>query len=140
MATNSGELPTVREERRDVARLFRALCKQPPTRFPMRGQCKTAPIEKGVYVIRDPGGRVVHVGSTPRAPRGLCQRLGNHLAGISSFAVKYLAPRRLRLRDGYTFQYLVEKDGRKRTLLEAYATARLCPAHLGTGGKAADRS
>jgi hypothetical protein len=37
------------------------------------------------------------------------------------------------LRNGYKYQYLVVQNARLRALLEAYATAHLCPIHLGLG-------
>jgi len=118
-------------ERRAVIALFRQLCRQTTVPFPQPYHRLKAPCARGVYVIRDPGGRVVHVGRTPRAKNGLRQRLKAHLAGQSSFVRNYLAKDGSRLRSGYTFQYLEVEDARKRALLEAFATAWLCPDHLG---------
>ena len=111
--------------------LFRQLCRQTAVPFPQPRQRLEAPCARGVYLIRDPGGRVVHVGRTPRAKNGLRQRLKDHLAGRSSFVHDHLAQDGSRLRSGYMFQYLEVEDARKRALLEAFATAWLCPDHLG---------
>lgn len=118
-------------ERYIVIRLFKQLGRRPALPFPKSRQRLSAPYTRGVYAIRDPKGRVVHVGRTPRAKNGLHQRLGDHLAGRSSFAYFHLEGDGARLRDGYTFQYLEVEDSRKRALLEAYASAWLCPDHLG---------
>jgi len=86
-----------------------------------------------VYVIYNPKGTVLHVGRTPRAKKGLRQRLNNHLLGQSSFAHKYLKGRGNLLRKGYKFKYLVIKNPRERALVEAFSVGKLCPAHLGLG-------
>jgi hypothetical protein len=119
------------KERREVIVLFRQLRRQPAIPFPQPRQRLKAPYARGVYLICDPGGRVVHVGRTPRAKNGLHQRLSDHLAGRSSFVHDHLQQDGSRLRAGYTFQYLEVEDTRKRALLEAFATAWLCPDHLG---------
>lgn len=88
-----------------------------------------------MYVIRDPGRQVVHVGRTPRAKGGLHQRLYDHLAGRSSFVADYLKGKEWKLRGGFTFQYLEVPDHRQRVLLEYHATVVHCPKHLGDGSK-----
>ena len=123
-------------ERRIVIQLFRQLCRQPVIPFPAPRGRLDAPYALGVYLIRDPSKHVVHVGRTPRAKNGLHQRLGDHLAGRSSFVYDHLGGDGSRLRAGYSFQCLAVEDGRKRALLEAFATAWLCPDHLGLGGAA----
>jgi hypothetical protein len=90
-----------------------------------------APYTRGVYLIRDPADRVVHVGRTPRGKNGLHQRLSDHLAGRSSFVYYHLGQDGSRLRNGYTFQFIEVEDARTRALLEAFATGWLCPDHLG---------
>ena len=120
-------------ERHEITRLFRQLCRAPNRPFPKARAKLEAPDTHGVYVIRDPAKRVVHVGRTPRGYKGLNQRLYNHLYGSSSFTYKYLKGDGSELRAGYTFQCLEVRDARKRALLEAYATGWLCPMHLGLG-------
>jgi hypothetical protein len=119
------------EERRTIIHLFKELRKQPAIPFPKPRQRLLAPKARGVYIIRDPEGRVVHVGRTTRAQNGLHQRLSDHLRGRSSFVYYHLSQDASRLRDGYTFQCLEVEDSRKRALLEAFASAWLCPDHLG---------
>ena len=112
--------------------LYKKLINEEKHIFPKTGGLK-APIERGVYVIFDPKGTVLHVGKTSRAKQGLRQRLNNHLRGQSSFTKKYLKGRGAKLRAGYAFKSVIVDDARLRTLLEAYALAYLCPKHLGTG-------
>jgi hypothetical protein len=75
----------------------------------------------------------MHVGSSVRGKSSIKQRLGNHLAGKSSFARCCLQGNPRALRNGYTYQYIVVPNDRTRSLLEHAAVARLCPAHLGAG-------
>jgi hypothetical protein len=131
MASESVLLET--PERRKIVRLFRQLCDQPVYPFPKSRQTLSAPCSHGVYVIRDPGGHIVHVGRTLRRKDGLQQRLRDHLCGSSTFVKYHLAGRSSQLRAGYTFQCLEVVDARARALLEAFATAWLCPIHLGLG-------
>jgi excinuclease UvrABC nuclease subunit len=104
-------------------------------RFPAVGYTESigVPSAQGVYVICDPKNVVVHVGRTTRGKRGLSQRLNNHLRGQSSFVRHYddLRGRGRRLRDSYKFRYIVIENNRRRALLEAFATGKLCPKHLG---------
>ena len=118
------------DERRLIIGLYRRLRQQPLVPFPKSRQRLLAPYTQGVYVIRCPESRVVHVGRTTRGYYGLHQRLGNHLQGKSSFVYYHLAQDPARLRDGYTFQYLEVEEPRQRALLEAFASAWLCPDHL----------
>ncbi len=120
-------------ERKRIERLFAQLQKQPTCRFPKAGDELVAPAEHGVYVIRDRRNKVVHVGRTVRGRKGISQRLYNHLRGQSSFVNAHLDGHGERLRTGYTFQFLKVADDRERALLEYFATARLCPVHLGLG-------
>jgi hypothetical protein len=121
--------------RERIEALFRQLTDQERNRFPqLRGRLD-APDEQGVYVISDPEGDILHVGRTHRGQRGLRQRLDNHLRAQSSFVLKHLRGRGERLREGYTYQYLEVSDPRERALLEHFATAWLCPKHLGTGAE-----
>ena len=93
-----------------------------------------------MYVIYNPQLKVLHVGDTYRARRGLCQRLANHLHGQSSFTLysEYLirkgatlAERCEWLRKNCQFRCLVVTNHRRRVLLEAYAIGHLCPMHIG---------
>jgi excinuclease UvrABC nuclease subunit len=123
-------------EPKKIAGLFAALKGARLRKFPARREHLDAPTEQGVYVIYSPHGKVLHVGSTPRAKNGIAQRLRNHMATQSSFTVKYLCKDGSRLRKGYEFRYLVVTSQRRRALLEALAIARLCPAHIGLGRSA----
>lgn len=101
--------------------------------FPDAGPPNEAPTERGVYVIRSPEGRVVHVGNTPRGKKGLRQRLNDHLRSTSSFSRAYCGGNGAILRGGYSYNYIVVPNPRERALLEARAIGTLCPEHLGTG-------
>jgi len=118
---------------KQVRVLFRALCNSQERLFPpSRGKLDVTHLP-GVYVIYDPRGRVVHVGSTPRGKHGLAQRLKNHLYGASSFVEQYLGGKGSRLRQGYSFSCLTVSDQKLRAYLEAYAIGNLCPDHIGLG-------
>jgi hypothetical protein len=119
------------EEQTEIEALFLNVISAPRTPFPSKGVSISAPDQKGVYVIHDQGGRVLHVGMTPKAKGGIAQRLRDHMAGNSSFTDTYLKGNGKALRDGCTFQCLVVPEPRKRALLEALSTGRLCPAHIG---------
>ena len=56
-------------------------------------------------------------------------------AADSSFTRVYLKGKRSVLRHGFKFQYLELADDEMRALLEHFATAWHCPAHLGLGKK-----
>jgi hypothetical protein len=127
-------------ERDHIRKLFLRLEAQPTVPFPQARERLVAPEEHGVYVIRTTRRRVVHVGRTLRGKKGLRQRLRNHLAAESSFVNAYLAGKGERLRSGYTYQCLVVRDDRRRALLEHYATAWHCPAHLGVGASLRPKS
>ena len=114
-------------------RLFKQLCRQPLFHFPGNRNRPVAPGTHGVYIVRDPEGRVVHVGRTIDGKGGLLQRLEDHLKGTSSFAKNFLKVTGASLRLGYSFQYLEIADGRQRALVEALAAGWFCPAHFGTG-------
>jgi hypothetical protein len=120
-------------ERVEIIKLFRELPRQPPVPFPQPRQKLVAPDAHGVCTIRDSPQHVVHVGRTVRGKNGLRQRLGNHLAGPSSFMQRHLAADGSALRDGYTFQYIEVARPRERALVEALASGWLCPDHLGLG-------
>ncbi len=122
-------------ERHGIKTLFERLQKQETCHFPKAGERLVAPPTHGVYVIRDPSRKVVHVGRTVRGRNGLLQRLYQHLRGQSSFVQVHLNGNCSQLRGGYTFQYLEVPDDRERALLECFATAWLCPEHLGVGAK-----
>lgn len=123
----------MRDEVRIIRGLLRQLQVSPLHRFPPNGGRLEAPIDQGVYLIFGPKGRLLHVGRTPRAKRGLAQRLRDHLNGASSFVIQYLNGRGQSLRRGYTYRYLVVRSRRKRAMLEALAIGALCPAHIGLG-------
>ncbi len=126
MNPQSGELKIIQEW---LAALLRAE-KQP---FPGPYKTLIAPNQKGVYIIYSPRGKVLHVGSTPRAKHGIAQRLRNHLAGQSSFTAKMFNRDGSQLRNGYQYSYRVVKNDRHRALLEALAIGQLCPEHIGLG-------
>jgi len=123
----------MKDETLTVRKLLRQLLKRPLCRFPSPGQSLDAPPSKGVYLIYSPRGRLLHVGRTPKAKRGLAQRLSNHLNSASSFVNLYLDGDGGRLRRGYTYKCLVVGNPRHRALLEALAIGALCPAHVGLG-------
>jgi len=120
-------------ELRRLEKLFQTLVDAPKTKFPPPRGRLTASREKGVYLIFSPGGVVLHVGCTPRANRGIEQRLKGHLASRSSFVNKYLKGNGSKLRSGYSFSYVEVADPRTRILLEAYSVGHLCPLHIGHG-------
>ena len=120
-------------EQQSVRALFTQLQRAPLRTFPNYREKLEAPDRQGVYVIYSPRGRVVHVGRTPKAKRGIAQRLSNHMAAASSFAEKYLEGQGHKLRGRYKYRCLVVNDRRVRALLEAYAIGHLCPAHIGLG-------
>lgn len=119
-------------EHEKIKELFQELLVQPKKLFPKEGYDYEASKEKGVYVILK-GLKVLHVGCTPRARKGIGQRLRNHLQGKSSFVRKFLKGNPSELRQGCSFQYLAVEDSRQRMLLESYAVGILCPEHLGVG-------
>lgn len=123
------------EKLKDIEALYAKLMANGTQTFPDRHQSFKPEVKKkqGVYVIYNSKDRVVHVGRTYRGREGLFQRLRDHLHGSSSFTNRYLNGDGDKLRKGYTFRYLVVSSARKRALLEAYATAYLCPLHLGLG-------
>lgn len=92
--------------------LFKILMREPKQRFPRPHEQLDAPTSRGVYVIYDPKGRPAHVGMTPRAKKGIRQRLGNHLAGRSSFVVRHLKRDGSKLRGRYEFQCLPVSNDR----------------------------
>jgi excinuclease UvrABC nuclease subunit len=117
----------------EVKMLFDELCAQPRRPFPQYRQPLDAPSKPGVYIIRKEE-TVLHVGRTLRGKDGLYQRLNDHLHGSSSFTNEYLKGKGATLREaGYTYQYFVVEDPRKRTLSEAFTLGTLCPVHLGLG-------
>ena len=123
----------MRHDETQIGSLFEELRTAPRYRFPSPRQKINAPNSKGVYVIYGPSGKVLHVGSTPRARGGIAQRLRNHLAGQSSFVATHMKGDRARLRVRHSFAYLCVADARQRALLEALAIGTLCPAHIGLG-------
>lgn len=130
----NGMTDAIREQR-EVESLFNDLTAAPLKSFPEAGRRKAleAPDARGVYVIYDSDGRVVHVGGTPSGKHGLAQRLKNHLHSTSSFTQNYppLNGDGSNLRDGYAFRCIEVSDDRLRAFLEAYACGHLCPAHIG---------
>lgn len=123
----------ISEEFAEIKRLFTTLMKCPCVAFPEAGESIPVTSAQGVYVIFSPSGLPLHVGRTLRGKRGLAQRLSNHLHGQSSFTLHYMNKNGTKLRRGYSFKYIPVRRARTRALLEAYATARLCPKHLGLG-------
>jgi hypothetical protein len=120
---------------------FAELVRSPLHSFPASRRQLKETDKRGVYVIYSPRGKVLHVGGTPRGKRGICQRLGDHLHGQSSFTKKSKYLWRLggcTLKDRYTYvrehcsyRCLVVEDERLRVLLEAFAIGHLCPDHVG---------
>ncbi len=123
------------KEPQKIEKLFKLFVRQKPYRFPRRGYVESVgvPNKQGVYIIYDPKNIVVHVGRTQRGKNGLRQRLNNHLLGQSSFVEQYLKGQGSRLRKGYTFKCIVEKNPRIRALLEVFTIGKLCPKHIGLG-------
>ncbi len=119
-------------ESEKIESLLQNLLQSPLYPFPTKGKLDIT-CEKGVYIIYDPTSAVAHVGNTPRAQKGLCQRLNDHILGNSSFARNYLKPKNLSVRKGFTFKLLELPSPRERALLEALACGTLCPKHIGTG-------
>lgn len=120
-------------ERQRINGLYRKLIACDPVKFPRPREQMNAPTARGVYLILNPRGTVLHVGSTPRAANGIKQRLYGHLQDKSSFVNVYMKHDGDRLRSGYMFKYVVVNDPRQRALLEAYAIGQLLPKHIGTG-------
>lgn len=116
-----------------LGRLFEKLLACKPVKFPRPNRPMDAPTDRGVYIILNPRGTVLHVGSTPRAANGIRQRLYGHLRNQSSFVKVYLKNDGERLRSGYQYQYVIVNSPRQRALLEAYAIGALLPKHIGTG-------
>lgn len=123
----------MKREPETVRALFDKLMQARLEVFPEFRQRLTAPTRRGVYVIYDPRGKVLHVGRTPRAQNGIAQRLRGHMAGRSSFVKEHFRGDGSKLRGRCKFRCLVVKNPRRRALLEAYAISHLCPAHLGLG-------
>ena len=131
-AALAGKKMTTREQE-FVKALFIELEGSPLETFPaLRGELK-APCVQGVYVIYGPLGRVAHVGRTLRAKGGIAQRLRSHMSGTSSFAKISLKGKGSKLRCKYKFRSIKVVNPRRRALLEAFATGRLCPTHIGLG-------
>ncbi len=125
------------KESQKVQKLFKQLRKHPENRFPPKRKHLDVTFKHGVYIISK-NKKVLHVGRTTRGRNGINQRLKNHLHGLSSFVKNYLDSNGAVLReDGYTYQFIVLEDERKRerALLEAYATGVLCPEYIGLGDK-----
>lgn len=116
-----------------VKELFEKLLLAENRKFPLPKMALDATSERGVYIIYNPTGKVVHVGRTPRAKWGIYQRLKDHLSGKSSFTYNYLANNPNRLRRGFTFKYIEVKNVKIMAYLEAYAIGNLCPEHIGVG-------
>jgi hypothetical protein len=125
-----------------ISRLFRALMKAPRCKFPEVGEKLEASRKKGVYIIFHPRGRVLHVGSTPRAQNGIAQRLRNHMQGQSSFTQRHFKSaskkKGSQLRGRYSYSCVPVSNPRQRALLEAYSIGVLCPKHIGHGSKSGE--
>lgn len=115
-----------------IETLLKKLQSAPCQRFKKLPRDLKATKRRGVYIIYDPSGRVVHVGRTPKAAGGIMQRLRNHMHGQSSFCEHYLKGDGSKLWSAkYTYRCLVVHSNRRRALLEALAIGSLCPRHLG---------
>ena len=121
-------------EPQDIMNLHKTLVKSKLYIFPNKGKINISN-KRGVYIIYDSSGRVLHVGNTPSGKGGLNQRLYNHVTHKSSFSRLYLRPREISLRNYYGFRIVEVDSPRKRVLLEALTAGLLCPAHIGTGEK-----
>jgi len=136
---NSNEEKRQQDEVSKIKDLYDQLLRKQNTPFPKPRQKLIASERRGVYIIYNPKYEVDHVGRTPRAKGGIHQRLRNHLNGQSSYVYQHLKGKKEKLRHGYSYKYIefprkmTKKDERRMALLEAYATAHLCPKHLGTG-------
>jgi len=117
-------------DKKNVRALFTKLKHAPLYKFSPFGERLIAPMSQGVYVICGPGGRIAHVGRTPRASGGIWQRLRNHMAGASSFTRVTLNREGSKLRGRYSYRCLAVKSPRLRALLEAYAIGVLCRSIL----------
>jgi len=125
---------------KEIQILFGELQGRKPHPFPARGKpqlddkTEDRKLDKqGVYIICSRK-KVLHVGRTSRRRDGLRGRLTDHLQGKSSFTINWFNREGSKLRKyGYTYQFLVVGNAKKRALLEAYTTGRLCPEHVGTG-------
>jgi hypothetical protein len=129
-----GDILNAREQRRyckAVDRAYLKLLEAPLIRLPASRRDIDAPETQGVYIIYGDYNRVLHVGKSARGKKGLLQRLKNHWDGKSSFVGSYLDRDATALRAGFKYRYLEIDDARSRALLEMYATAKLCPLHLG---------
>jgi hypothetical protein len=124
-----------RLDRKIIKARFAKLKRAPLRSFPALYGKLEAPDKPGVYVIYDPRGNVLHVGNTPRARKGLAQRLRDHMGTRSSFTQQFkrLKQDGSRLRKGYKFRCLPVRKRRYCALLEAYAIGCLCPEHIGHG-------
>lgn len=80
----------MKSEQESVRVLFIRLMRAPPQTFPRAREKLHAPDKQGVYVIHGPRERVLHVGRTPKARRGIAQRLRDHMCAASSFTNQYL--------------------------------------------------
>jgi hypothetical protein len=107
------------KEQRTVRSHFAKLLHAKRERFPGSRKRLLCSRKQGVYVIFDRVGRVAHVGRTTRARAGLFQRLRAHLAGRSSFVIKFLGSKPARLRQGYCFAFVEIGNSRMRALVEA---------------------
>jgi len=125
------------KEQTIVRSYFTRLHRAPRRPFPANRQRLLCSKKQGVYLIFDPRGRIAHVGRTTRARAGIFQRLAAHMAGRSSFVIKFLKNQRSSLREGYSFSFVEIASPRLRALVEAYSTGVLCPRHIGTGAAAA---
>jgi hypothetical protein len=123
------------KELAQTTKLYKSLLHRKEQVFPMPRKGIEAPTKQGVYIIIDSRGSVVHVGKTSRGRGGIKQRLHDHLHGASSFTYEYLGGKGSKLRGEYKYKFIEVANPRIRTLLEAYATALLCPRHLGLGAK-----
>lgn len=120
---------------KQIKKLFNELVDSELNDFPQKGHGVRVTKEHGVYIIYCPDNNILHVGKTDRGIEGLSQRLNDHRNGKSSFSKQYLEEKGKELASGYKFKYLVVKQPRKRTFLEAYSIGVLWPKHIGTGEK-----
>ena len=129
-------------EFKEIQKLFGELQGRKPHLFPEKGKprlendAKDRELDRqGVYIIRSRRKIVLHVGRTLCRSDGLRGRFNAHLgSGQSSFTNDRFDGDGSRLRKyGYTYQFLVVENDEKRAILEAYATGKLCPRHIGIG-------
>ncbi len=84
----------------------------------------------GVYIIRTPGGRVVHVGRSISIRRRILDHAG--VGNNSSFVQNWLKYDGRKMADGFSVQFLKIDDAKTRAYVEALTVGLLCPLNIGS--------